>query len=479
MWYNKHKAKYNYYGDRMKKFINRNKEREFLAKEYSKNTASFVVIYGRRRIGKTALLKEFIKDKKALFFLATEESENENRNEFKRAVAEYINNPILADANIDSWEQLFRYLAEYNPAQRKLIIIDEFQYIGKSNNAFISVMQKIWDNILSKENVMLILCGSLVNMMYSQTLSYDSPLYGRRTGQIKMQQIPFKYYNEFFENFSDKQLIENYAVTGGVPKYIESLEPFDDIFDAIRNCVMSKESYLYEEPNFLLEKEVQDVGSYFSIIKIIASGREKPSEIASALEIKSTNLPKYLNVLIDLDILEREVPATEANPEKSKMGLYKIKDNYIKFWFKFIYPYRAYIEMDNTDFVMSKIKKGFVANHAAFVYEDICRKEYMNNLVVNDTWDFVPTKIGRWWDRADTEIDIVAVDENSNNIIFGECKYTNDKMNVDVYYNLLEKIKKVNWNKSNRNEHFVFFSFNGYTDKMKKLAEEKGNIILY
>lgn len=462
----------------MKKFIDRDKERDFLEKEYSKHAASFVVIYGRRRIGKTSLLKEFIKNKKALFFLATEESENENRNEFKKAVAEYINNPILADANIDNWEQLFKYLVEYNPAERKVIIIDEFQYIGNSNHSFISVMQKIWDSLLSRENVMLILCGSLVNMMYSQTLSYDSPLYGRRTGQIKLQQIPFKYYNEFFEGFNDRQLIENYAITGGVPKYIESLEPYDDIYDAIRNCVMSKESYLYEEPNFLLEKEVQDVGSYFSIIKIIASGKERPSEIASALEIKSTNLPKYLNVLIDLDILEREVPATETNPEKSKMGLYKIKDNYIKFWFKFIYPYRFYIEMDNTDFVMNKIKKSFVANHAAFVFEDICRKEYMNQLVAKGTWDFLPTKIGRWWDRADTEIDILAVDENSNNIIFGECKFTNGKMNVDVYYDLLEKIKKVKWNISNRNEYFVFFSFNGYTDKMKKLAAEKDNIVL-
>lgn len=463
----------------MKRFIDRDKERDFLEKEYNKNTASFVVIYGRRRIGKTSLLKEFIRDKKALFFLATEESENENRNEFKKAVSEYIDNPILSDANIDDWEQLFKYLVEYNPAERKVIIMDEFQYIGNSNHSFISVMQKIWDSLLSKENIMLILCGSLVNMMYSQTLSYDSPLYGRRTGQIKLQQIRFKYYNEFFEGFNERQLIENYAVTGGVPKYIESLEPYEDIYDAIRNCVMSQESYLYEEPNFLLEKEVQDVGSYFSIIKMIALGKERPSEIASALEIKSTNLPKYLNVLIDLDILEREVPATETNPEKSKMGLYKIKDNYIKFWFKFIYPYRTYIEMDNTDFVMDKIKKSFVSNHAAFVYEDICRKEYMNQLVANGTWDFVPTKIGRWWDRADTEIDILAVDENSNNIIFGECKFTNGKMNVDVYYDLLEKIKRVKWNSENRIEHFVFFSFNGYTDKMKKLAVEKGNIVLY
>ena len=213
-----------------------------------------------------------------------------------------------------------------------------------------------------------------------------------------------------------------------------------DIYEAIEKCVLSRESYLYEEPNFLLEKEVQDVGSYFSIIKTIASGKERPAEIAAALEIKSTSLPKYLNVLIDLDILEREVPATETNPEKSKMGLYKIKDNYIKFWFKFIYPYKSYIETDHTDFVMDKIKENFIKNHVAFVYENICRTEFMNDLIANNTWDFVPQKIGRWWDRKDTEIDIVAIDENSDSIIFGECKYTNKEMDVDVYYALLEKI---------------------------------------
>ena len=462
----------------MKRFINREKERNFLKEQYEKSTASFVVIYGRRRIGKTELIKEFIKDKSALFFLATEESENENRNEFKKVAAEYIGNSLLAEANISDWETIFQYIIESKPDERKLIIIDEFQYIAKSYPPFISIMQKIWDNILANENVMLILCGSLVNMMYTQTLSYDSPLYGRRTGQIKMKQIAFKHYHEFFDGLNEKQLIEMYAVTGGVPKYIESFEPYADIFEAIEKCVMSKESYLYEEPNFLLEKEVQDVGSYFSIIKTIASGKQKPSEIAAALEIPSTNLPKYLKVLIDLDILEREVPATESKPEKSKMGLYRIKDNYIKFWFTFIYPYKSYIEMDNTDFVMDRIRKGFIPNHAAFVYEEICRREYMTSLVAQDTWDFVPTRIGRWWDRSDKEIDIVAVDENSDNIIFGECKFTNKPMDVDVYYSLLEKTKYVNWNNSKRKEYFVFFSFGGYTEKMKQLAKEE-NFILF
>ncbi|MCD7796503.1 MAG: hypothetical protein LUG95_02470 [Clostridiales bacterium] len=230
-------------------------------------------------------------------------------------------------------------------------------------------------------------------------------------------------------------------------------------------------------PTSCSKKEVRDVGSYFSIIKTIASGKEKPIKIASALEIKSTNLPKYLNVLIDLDILEREVSATERNPQKSKMGLYKIKDNFIRFWFKSIYPYKSYIETDNADFVIDKIKSGFILNRASYVYKDICRNEYIPDLIAKGTWNFIPTKIGRWWDRTDKEIDIVALDENGDNIIFGECKYTNKPMDIDVYYNLLDKVKYVEWKKQSRQEHFIFFSVNGYTDKLKSLTKAK-NIFL-
>ena len=155
-----------------------------------------------------------------------------------------------------------------------------------------------------------------------------------------------------------------------------------------------------------------------------------------------------------------------------------IKDNYIRFWFKFVYPYKSYIESEHIDFALDKIKEGFIKNHVAYVYEDICKNQYLPELIIKNTFGFTPTKIGKWWDRKDTEIDIVATD-NSNNIIFGECKYTKKPLGVNVYYGLLEKAKKVNWNKQNRNEYFVFFCINGYTKKMQNLAKENSNIVLY
>ena len=189
--------------------------------------------------------------------------------------------------------------------------IDEFHYIGKSNPAFPSVFQRIWEEILKTRSVMVILCGSLISMMESQTLAYNSPLYGRRTAQIRLKQIPFRYYKHFFPDKDENRLIEMYSVTGGVHKYIESFSECNDIYEAIEKNILNPMGYLYDEPHFLLQQEVTEIGSYFSVIKAIATGNSKLSSIATVLEVKSTSLTKYLKTLIDLDILEREVPITE------------------------------------------------------------------------------------------------------------------------------------------------------------------------
>lgn len=459
----------------MSKFIDREKEIEFLQSEYDRKGSSLVILYGRRRVGKTALAGEFAKDKEALYFLATEESEGQNRNAFKDMVAEFTGNELLKYASLDSWELIFKALVEYHTEGKKVLIIDEFQYLGRSNGAFPSIFQKIWDSLLKDEDIMVILAGSLISMMESQTLSYSSPLYGRRTGQIKLKQIEFRYYREFFPGRSRKELIERYAVTGGVPKYIELFNDSKDIYTAIERNIISKSSYLYDEPAFLLQKEVGEVGSYFSIIKTIAAGNWKLSKIAGSLQMKQTGLTKYLKTLIDLDILEREVPVTEENPEKSKRGLYRIKDNFMLFWFRFIFPSLSYIESGNEMIAMEKIRKNFMDNHVSFVYEDICIEE-MWRLNADGKWDFNFDKVGRWWD-GNTEIDIVALDNAGNNIVFGECKYWKEKVGANVLFALEEKAKVVRW-RENCKKHFVLFAINGFTDELIHLAENREDVLL-
>lgn len=232
----------------MYKFINRRKELEFLNNEYNRNGSSLVILYDRRRIGKTTLVIEFMKGKNTLYYLATQESETENKTAFKNMVADYTHNELLANATIDKWVLIFKSLIEYKTNEKKLIVIDEFQYLGKSNPAFPSTFQKIWDTILKNENIMVILCGSLISMMESQTLSYDSPLYGRRTGQIKLKQTPFLHYHEFFPDKNKKELIEYYAVTGGVPKYIELFYKSEDIYSAISKNILTKSSFCKKSP---------------------------------------------------------------------------------------------------------------------------------------------------------------------------------------------------------------------------------------
>lgn len=460
----------------MKRFVDREQEMATLQSEYERDGSSLVVLYGRRRVGKTTLISEFIKNKKALFFLASEESESQNRLAFQEKAADFLSSDLLKNVEVKSWDVLFRAIMDTHFDSKPVIVLDEFQYLGKSNPAFPSVFQRIWEEILKDRQVMVILCGSLISMMQSQTLAYDSPLYGRRTAQIRLKQIPFAYYHAFFPEKNRKELIEMYAVTGGVPKYIELFSQSKDIYSAIETCVLNRSGYLYDEPHFLLQQEVSEVGSYFSIIKAIAAGNTKLSAIAGVLEVKSTSLTKYLKTLMDLDILEREVPVTEDSPEKSKKGLYKIKDNYLRFWFAFVYPNMSFIESGHGRIVMDKIRKSLVRNHIAFVYEDVCR-ERMWEMNAQSAWPFYFSKLGRYWDSKE-EIDIAAIDPDGKNLILGECKYWQEPVGVSVLRDLEAKAKTVSWEKEKRKTWFVLFSVNGFTEELRAEAETRTDLQL-
>ena len=459
----------------MKRFIDRQQELRFLDEQYNSESSSLVILYGRRRVGKTSLIHEFVKDKPFVYFLASEESELQNMRGLKEQIAEFTGDTLLEQANVDNWDILFQTLTKNMSGRRLVLVLDEFQYLGKINPAFPSVFQRIWEKFLLDRNIMVILCGSLIHMMEVQALNYNSPLYGRRTGQIKLRQIDFQHYGEFFEDLSYRELIEHYAVTGGVPKYIEMFDGSADLFSKIERHVLSKRSFLFEEPLFLLQNEVTETGSYFSIIKSIAAGNRRLSKICADLEVRQTNMPKYLKTLIDLDILEREVPVTESNPEKSKMGLYRIKDNYLRFWFRFVYPVKARLELDDSAYALQKIRANFIDNHVAFIYESVCRSEMWRLARLGR---FCFNRLGRWWNNKE-EIDLAAFDDEGNEIIFGECKYRAKPMDIDVFETLLSKKNQVAWKKDSRMEQFILFSISGFTERLQKLASSREDLILF
>lgn len=463
------------------KFLGREKEILDLEKEYARD-GGFVVIYGRRRIGKTTLIKQFIKSKTAFYFLATKEVESQSMKRFAGVIARTTGNSVMQKAAFSDWLDLFQAVADYKPNEKKVLVIDEFPYLVKVNDSFPSILQNAWDEILKDSNVMLILCGSLISMMKKHALSYESPLYGRRTAQMRIAPLPFTTVYEN-QKLSFEEAAEQYSITGGVPKYMEFFSDGQPLYEQIKENVLSKNSFLYEEPNFLLTDEVQVPTNYFSIIKVIADGNHKLGTIAGILGLETSALTPYLKTLSELGFIEKQVPVTERNAEKTRKGLYFISDNFLRFWFRYVYPYKGELELDNTQISLDELDKDFKEKFVAFAYEDIC-KEIFARLCSDKAIDFTPSKIGSYWlnDKSgNTQIDVMAVDTVNKRLFAGECKYHNQPIDADVYFELVKKVDNSSEIKSAFKGYTVIygvFSKSGFTSRMTDISNSNPNLFL-
>ena len=463
------------------KFLGREKEILDLEKEYARD-GGFVVIYGRRRIGKTTLIKQFIKSKTAFYFLATKEVESQSMKRFAGVIARTTGNSVLQKAAFSDWLDLFQAVADYKPNEKKVLVIDEFPYLVKVNDSFPSILQNAWDEILRDSNVMLILCGSLISMMKKHALSYESPLYGRRTAQMRIAPLPFTTVYEN-QKLSFEEAAEQYSITGGVPKYMEFFSDGQPLYEQIKENVLSKNGFLYEEPNFLLTDEVQVPTNYFSIIKVIADGNHKLGTIAGILGLETSALTPYLKTLSELGFIEKQVPVTEKNAEKTRKGLYFISDNFLRFWFRYVYPYKGELELDNTQISLDELDKDFKEKFVAFAYEDIC-KEIFARLCSDKAIDFTPSKIGSYWlnDKSgNTQIDVMAVDTVNKRLFAGECKYHNQPIDADVYFELVKKVDNSAEIKSAFKGYTVIygvFSKSGFTNRMTDISNSNPNLFL-
>ena len=463
------------------KFLGREKEILDLEKEYARD-GGFVVIYGRRRIGKTTLIKQFIKSKTAFYFLATKEVESQSMKRFAGVIARTTGNSVMQKAAFSDWLDLFQAVADYKPNEKKVLVIDEFPYLVKVNDSFPSILQNAWDEILKDSNVMLILCGSLISMMKKHALSYESPLYGRRTAQMRIAPLPFTTVYEN-QKLSFEEAAEQYSITGGVPKYMEFFSDGQPLYEQIKENVLSKNGFLYEEPNFLLTDEVQVPTNYFSIIKVIADGNHKLGTIAGILGLETSALTPYLKTLSELGFIEKQVPVTEKNAEKTRKGLYFISDNFLRFWFRYVYPYKGELELDNTQISLDELDKDFKEKFVAFAYEDIC-KEIFARLCSDKAIDFTPSKIGSYWlnDKSgNTQIDVMAVDTVNKRLFAGECKYHNQPIDADVYFELVKKVDNSAEIKSAFKGYTVIygvFSKSGFTGRMTDISNSNPNLFL-
>lgn len=462
-------------------FLGREKEILVLEKEYNRD-GGFVVIYGRRRIGKTTLIKQFIKSKTAFYFLATKEVESQSMKRFAGVIARTTGNSVLQKAAFSDWLDLFQAVADYKPNEKKVLVIDEFPYLVKVNDSFPSILQNAWDEILKDSNVMLILCGSLISMMKKHALSYESPLYGRRTAQMRIAPLPFTTVYEN-QKLSFEEAAEQYSITGGVPKYMEFFSDGQPLYEQIKENVLSKNGFLYEEPNFLLTDEVQVPTNYFSIIKVIADGNHKLGTIAGILGLETSALTPYLKTLSELGFIEKQVPVTEKNAEKTRKGLYFISDNFLRFWFRYVYPYKGELEIDNMQISLDELDKDFKEKFVAFAYKDIC-KEIFARLCSDKAIEFTPSKIGSYWlnDKSgNTQIDVMAVDTVNKRLFAGECKYHNQPVDADVYFELVKKVDNSSEIKSAFKGYTVIygvFSKSGFTSRMTDISNSNPNLFL-
>lgn len=450
-------------------FIDREKELAFLEEKWEEPKAQLIVLWGKRRVGKTELVKQFIKDKPYVYFLSESTSETEQLKRFSLSVGRFFKEPLLETRGFAGWEESFRYIKDKD--QKFVLVIDEFPYLIQSNPAIPSLFQKAWDEYWSRSNIYLILLGSSISMMETEVLGYRAPLYGRRSGQWRLEPMTFDSVSNFRKGKSFEDRLMHYSLAGGIPAYWLQFSDEKDFFENLKDRVLKKGEMLYDETEFILREELREPRYYFALLQAIAQGKRKLSEIVNATGITQPMANKYLGVLSDLRIVERELPVTEEKPLKSKKGLYRIRDEFFHFWFKFIFPRRSELEMGRVDEVLSSIREG-MPQHLSSVYEKVAIE-----LLWKHMDRFFPfTYIGRWWDRNE-EIDIVGINGDLNSILFGEVKWSERPIGIDIYGALKEKSHKVKWGGKGRKEYFCLFNKKGYTDAMVEIAKKEGVVL--
>ncbi len=454
-------------------FVDRKEELNFLEGKFKSRTSQMIILYGRRRIGKTELLKQFAKDKKHIFFSADLSSEQEQLRQFTEAVYYETKDEFLKTQRFTSWESLLKYLFT-RVSDKTPIIIDEFPYLCVSNPALPSILQKVWDSEFKKKPLFLILSGSYMSFMEREVLSGKSPLFGRRTGQILLKPLPFKEIRQFLSSYSKTDLVYVYSIVGGTPAYLEKFENVFTIEENVKRKILNKNEFLYGEPRFLLMEELREPSLYFAILKAIASGRTKLNEISQDTGIgPAYKVNKYLTVLRELGIVRRELPVTEEKPHKSRKSLYFIDDPFFRFWFRYVYPNLSYLEDGDINYVWSEKIAPDMDSFTGFVFEDICIMR-IKELNLHNKLPFKADRIGRWWDR-NTEIDVVAYNKKGKYMFF-ECKWRRKKLGTKILSELKEKAERF---VTAKEKYFGFFSKSGFSKELIRISRKSDKIFLF
>ena len=448
-------------------FIGRERELRELNARYASGRFEFVVIYGRRRVGKTALIREFIDGKDAIYFMGVESNAGQNLENLSRAVLE----PAVG-ASFSSFQSALEYVFQMAEDRRLILAIDEYPYVARSEKSLASTLQLLIDRWKDRSRLMLILCGSSMSYMEDEVLAYRSPLYGRRTAQLKLQPFDFSEVCRALPHFSEEDKAMAYGMVGGTPQYLLQLNDRLSIEDNIRNTFLDPSSSLYEEPYSLLKQEMREPAMYNAVITAAATGASRMSEISAKVGETTGACSAYIKNLISLGILKRELPYGENSARKA---IYRVADNMFRFWYRFVPENMSAIARGAQDPVWRRIRPLLPA-YMGSVFEEIC-EQYLWKLLAEGRSPVDFTELGRWWGsdpvlKKQTEIDRMAIRGTCG--LFCECKWTGEPVDAGVLDTLLHRSRLFPCTETT----LYLFSKSGFTSGCKEQAEKLGHVHL-
>lgn len=441
-------------------FVGRKRELDKLNEMHASEKFECAIIYGRRRVGKTSLIREFIKNKKSVYFLSLETSERVNLDNFGKSAHDALD--LITLPRFASFTDALEMFGDLASDERIVLVIDEYPYLANSVKGMSSILQAQIDTLLKNTKLFLILCGSSMSFMENQVLGYQSPLYGRRTAQFKITQLSFYEAANFYEKWNAYDKAVAYGITGGIPHYLAQLDEKKSLKKNIVSGFFDPNSYLFEEPANLLKQELREPQMYNNIITAIATGSSRQNEIATKTGLETAVCSKYLTSLISLGIVKKERPLLD---EKSKRTIYRLSDSMFRFWYRFVPQNSSLIQSGAGKKAFTDIESQ-IPTFMGEVFEEIC-KQYLWKENLAKRLPFYFRDAGRWWGtnplkKSEQEIDILAIGEKS--AIFCECKWTNEPVGTGILNDLIEKSLMFDY----AEKHYFIFSKSGFTDKCKR-----------
>ena len=454
-------------------FVNRRSELDLLEKHYKSGRAELFVLYGRWRVGKTELLAHFCQDKRHVFFVADQVPEPILRANLSKAINDAIFDVGQVSAVYNTWDDLLNTLAKQAQSERLVVVIDEFPYLVAADPSLASILQRTWDRTLKNTEIMLILNGSYIGMMEETVLGYNAPHSGRRTAQYLLEPLEFVDAQQFFLSYSADDRLRAYAVYGGTPAYLQTIQPDQSLQTNIIEGILTRGSALYDEVRFVLQQELREPRNYFAVLQAIASGNTRQNEIKQAAALD--NIAPYLETLQQLHLVERIVPVTETQPHKSRRGVYRLKDNFLRFWFRFVLPNHSQLERGAKEVVFDTAISPDLDAFTSTVFEQACQQYFWRN-GLNGKLPFLPKQIGGWW-QANEEIDIVLLSNTHTMLV--ECKWSRRPVGVDILEQLEAKSRGLMKEVDGQALLFGLCSLSSFTDQMMELAKKRNDVLLY